>query len=364
MQARAYLRRKIFERYELNVASIEFCVDLPTLYQCLSVFGGNSTNHMRMEYQTNHASFLHIILHDIETKCVTECNIRTFEYEIPTDFNFRGTTLVNRCTIKVRLLAFLLFFCFLFLFSNETNKTRQTKQTQKLKKSAYLRDIFSECDGLAKDEDFVWFQIIKSPEISQNSAAAIANVANNENNGNDNSNSNNINENDELKQQFEEKNNNNDKNNINENQMDLDISLLLNNDSNNNNNDNENNEKIINNPYGISELMIDGNNKNKNETQTQQKQGPSFSLGLECDTHKFESVLPMIHDIFVEFDFKQSSINKYRMSLLRTPIRAVIKADHTRIWMNSEGVLSLQHVYCNKDHHCWIDFVINPIDDY
>ena len=170
-----------------------------------------------------------------------------------------------------------------------------------------------------------------------------------ENDGNDNSNNNNGGNND----------NSNDSSGINDGLQHFDNLRLDGNDNgndnnNNNNNNDNNNDNSNDDDNGLSltnaEIMqIDREIKRRSKAHLKDDEKNNgdqrrFLFGIECESHKFECQLPIVPEIFVNQRLFKTCYFRYRMNLIRAALRAVSKAEMTRISIDNVGMLTMWHV--------------------
>mmetsp|Transcript_55520 Transcript_55520/g.92305 ORF Transcript_55520/g.92305 Transcript_55520/m.92305 type:complete len:332 (-) Transcript_55520:18-1013(-) len=123
MIARCFLKREYFPDYHL-LQAMTLCIDISTLIQTLTIFGSDCEYHLEYNKANN---FLRVFLSDAAEQCITECELLCFDdnaLEIP-DLRWNEHRIINRITAK----------------------------------STYFKDIFSEIDALAKDDDIVCFHV-------------------------------------------------------------------------------------------------------------------------------------------------------------------------------------------------------------
>eukprot|EP00808_Paulinella_micropora_P009199 g60195.t1 len=108
LQAKAYIKRAMFSEFQIQreeeadedeTPEISFTVNLHILLQCLRIFGGSS--HLQMSY-AGYGAPVCLTLED--AGAVTQCEIVTLEPPASPDFNFRASGILNRITLKSKLL--------------------------------------------------------------------------------------------------------------------------------------------------------------------------------------------------------------------------------------------------------------------
>lgn len=99
LQARAYVKAKLFSDFTLRGQSLEFNLSLSALLQALQIFGGNS--HLQIEYE-GEGHPLRLTLED--RGVISHCEIRTLAASGQVDFNFRASQITNRVIVNSDLL--------------------------------------------------------------------------------------------------------------------------------------------------------------------------------------------------------------------------------------------------------------------
>jgi cell cycle checkpoint protein len=108
LQGSCKLEDKLFDEFKCKQPESEtdraqndmqFKINLSTLIDCLNIFGGGSTSFtsLQMIYRS-YGNPLFLMLEDTGVR--TDCGLRTLEAEPPTDFNFRGCTVVSKIMMK------------------------------------------------------------------------------------------------------------------------------------------------------------------------------------------------------------------------------------------------------------------------
>eukprot|EP01084_Bolivina_argentea_P121748 215757_1 len=132
MIIRCYLRKDYFQDYVIR-EPVEFCVELSTLIQVLTIFGTNCEYNIEYKKSTD---YLRLLISNFKQASVTECQLFTHA-ELPEDIpdlQWNEHRIINRMTVQ----------------------------------SQYFKDIFNEIDALAKDDHIVWFYIKKGNEDDMN----------------------------------------------------------------------------------------------------------------------------------------------------------------------------------------------------
>ena len=126
--ARCLIKANYFPYYNvLEENGIQICIDLRTLIQVLTVFGEECLYHL--EYHKVN-DYLNVLLSNDPQQVVTDCQLITFQNEQIPDLRFNETPTINRLAAR----------------------------------SPFFKNIFSEIDALGKDEEIVWFKVIKGKE--------------------------------------------------------------------------------------------------------------------------------------------------------------------------------------------------------
>ena len=260
------VRSIFFQQYNL-LESVGICVDISTLIQVLTIFGTDCEYHL--EYKKTN-DFLRVFLSHVDDESITECELFTFNdaVEIP-NLRWPEHRIINRLTGN----------------------------------APFFKDIFSEIDALAKDEEIVWFHVEKGKDG-------------------------------------------------------LELENLMLNDGDNDNDmdiDKENEEKKIIDDDGNDKENKNNNNNNKNDKNVATS---SITIGVTSDALNFQATIPMCFDVCPSHDFGETHRYQYRLSLLRPALRAIAKSDLIRIHFNEQETLQIQHVFKDAEDHGWVEFTL------
>lgn len=101
MQGNAFLQAELFEEYKLVENMLQFRIGLSALLDCLNVFGSNPAQPTRVSFlYKGYGHPLVLIMHttipNSDVTCATDVSLKTLETEGITNFNFRGSPLLNK----------------------------------------------------------------------------------------------------------------------------------------------------------------------------------------------------------------------------------------------------------------------------
>ncbi|XP_033123280.1 cell cycle checkpoint protein RAD1-like isoform X2 [Anneissia japonica] len=101
VQANAFLQAAIFQSYVIREDSVTFKISLSVLQECLTIFGGGSSQGGNPALKICYAGYGSPLLLMLEENGVlTDCSIKTLEPDETLDFNFTSANVINKIIMK------------------------------------------------------------------------------------------------------------------------------------------------------------------------------------------------------------------------------------------------------------------------
>ncbi|XP_071946302.1 cell cycle checkpoint protein RAD1-like isoform X2 [Antedon mediterranea] len=101
VQANAFLQATIFQSYIIREESATFKISLNVLQDCLTIFGGGSSQGSNPALKICYAGYGSPLLLMLEENGVlTDCSIKTLESDETLDFNFTSANVINKIIMK------------------------------------------------------------------------------------------------------------------------------------------------------------------------------------------------------------------------------------------------------------------------